>query len=399
MKYYLTFDYAMVPALLEGAYPDKHTLQSDAPAYFVRNAYNGIPAPFIHPQRTIAQETKKLIAAWKHFIRTVICDNNIDAYNYLCGWVGHLLQYPGKKNNVALCLRGESGSGKTVFFDLLTAMLGAHYTCQTNTTRGLARNPALVRSLLVNFDNVQFTSELDAWLKARLEKLDQLWNGREIKVYTRYLLSTNDMRAFNGCLAQPRYFICDVSWQMKDKDAYFSNLVGSREHKERLKLAAPYLSAFFGAVNLKKWDMTTRSQAKLVQPDLRRPNHFKQYLYDILKGDVHNIYFWKSDGFVFTKQISWELYKGDTTPGIFYQLLVRAGKRLENPSDWIYGRFTDIARDYSVRFYPERLTLTSLRNNLQSVFGSNVLQTKVLSHGVVAEWFCINQEMALAWIN
>jgi hypothetical protein len=394
MNYYLTYDYSTPARSGEEKY------LNGEPAYFL-NAYNGrIGSPIMDfsyiPQ--MDKEIKDIVGTWKRFIRDIICGKNEEAYSYVRGWVAHLLRRPGEKNPVALCLRGESGVGKTVFFDLLAEMLGAPYCYRTDTIKDLRKNPCYARSLLVNFDNVDFKDPLDDWIKAKSENVEQHWNGKEIKVFSRYLLTTNDKTAFNKYLRRSRYFVADVSAQKREREAYFANLVGSREKKELLAKAAPHLYAYFCKVPLSQWDMRARSAARVVQ-ETRETTRFKDYLYAVLKGRVINVYFWNANGFVFKKQIPWELYRGDVTPKLFRALLTKAAKRMEEPAEWLYLRFNDLAQNYTQKFFPDKLTVVSMRNNLQSIFGYNIVFMKVLAGGIVDEWFCVNRELALDWIS
>lgn len=60
-------------------------------------------------------------------VRTIICDGDQAAYDYLIGWLAHLAQRPWEIPGVALVLRGKRGTGKDTFVDYLVGFIGEHH--------------------------------------------------------------------------------------------------------------------------------------------------------------------------------------------------------------------------------------------------------------------------------
>lgn len=58
-------------------------------------------------------------------VKYVLCDGNETDYNYLLDWIAHLLQFPNEKPGVAIVMRGEKGTGKSLFWSSLVKKLGS----------------------------------------------------------------------------------------------------------------------------------------------------------------------------------------------------------------------------------------------------------------------------------
>ncbi|MFW9604347.1 MAG: primase-helicase family protein, partial [Trichlorobacter sp.] len=50
-------------------------------------------------------------------MKEVWCSGKEDEFEYLCGWMGHLLQKPNQVNGTALVLQSEQGAGKNIIID------------------------------------------------------------------------------------------------------------------------------------------------------------------------------------------------------------------------------------------------------------------------------------------
>ena len=56
-------------------------------------------------------------------LRYVVCDNNIELYNYILDWVSFIIKNPNGKTGSVLCITGEQGSGKNTFTNVIQEML------------------------------------------------------------------------------------------------------------------------------------------------------------------------------------------------------------------------------------------------------------------------------------
>ena len=61
-------------------------------------------------------------------VRTHICSDNDDYYNYLIGWMARTVQFPNEPGQVAIILRGGMGTGKTFFAKQFGFIFGRHFS-------------------------------------------------------------------------------------------------------------------------------------------------------------------------------------------------------------------------------------------------------------------------------
>lgn len=62
----------------------------------------------------------------KH-VREVICGGNEAHFDYIVGWLAHMVQRPHEKPGVGLVLRGLKGTGKDSVGEYIAAMIGRHH--------------------------------------------------------------------------------------------------------------------------------------------------------------------------------------------------------------------------------------------------------------------------------
>jgi hypothetical protein len=63
----------------------------------------------------------------KDHLTTNVCQGNYDHYQYLFGWMAHLVQKPRERPGIALVLRGRKGTGKTKVGEVLGSLFAPHY--------------------------------------------------------------------------------------------------------------------------------------------------------------------------------------------------------------------------------------------------------------------------------
>ena len=73
-------------------------------------------------------------------VKEVIARGEDVVYEYLLNWFSFILQNPGDKTEVALVITGKEGSGKNVFTDVLSKLLGRYANPNlTNINQALTR--------------------------------------------------------------------------------------------------------------------------------------------------------------------------------------------------------------------------------------------------------------------
>jgi hypothetical protein len=60
-------------------------------------------------------------------MKSIICKDNEENYNYLVALIADMFQNPGKKPGIAVVIRGDEGVGKSFFVEKLCALMDGYY--------------------------------------------------------------------------------------------------------------------------------------------------------------------------------------------------------------------------------------------------------------------------------
>lgn len=74
-----------------------------------------------------AEDPAKRCRLFLKHIRQIICRNDKACYEYLIGWLAHMVQKPGEKPGVAVVMRGKKGAGKDTIAVYFSGILKRHY--------------------------------------------------------------------------------------------------------------------------------------------------------------------------------------------------------------------------------------------------------------------------------
>ena len=84
---------------------------------------------------------------------SVICAKDENAYNYLIGWLAHMVQKPAEKPSVAVFMRSTQGTGKDTMVKALAAMLGRHAITLNGQRQATGRFQGVMQEKLFVFIN------------------------------------------------------------------------------------------------------------------------------------------------------------------------------------------------------------------------------------------------------
>lgn len=158
-------------------------------------------------------------------------------YDWILGWMAHIIQHPGEKPGTALVLKGAPGVGKSSVGEHLGALVSRHYV-KVSTPRGLLGqfNAHLASALLVHIEEGFWAGDKAAEgdLKEKitgptinLEKKGQ--DVISLASYHRYLVTSNERWTVPARHDERRYAVFHVgAGRAKDGD-YFAAM--SREMK------------------------------------------------------------------------------------------------------------------------------------------------------------------------
>lgn len=169
----------------------------------------------------------------KSFLKDIICAGSTEYFNYLWGWMAHLIQKPAEKPGVSILLLGGQGTGKGTFAAKIVGGLYAHHFLHLQSDAALTGtfNEALESSLVVFADEAFFCGDRRGAniLKAietesRLQINAKFQPGRQITSYHRIIAASNNPHAAYVEEDDRRKFVLRLSEAKKDDFTYWKAL-------------------------------------------------------------------------------------------------------------------------------------------------------------------------------
>ncbi len=199
--------------------------------------YNAVAfSPLATPAKTInywiAPSIKPLEGDWfviQEFLHTVICDNNLDLFDYLTYYLAHMLQRPEEKPGIMIVFLSGQGCGKGTFYKILGRIWSQTtlQVCDINEVTGQF-NAALERNYVVCMDEALFAGDkksldklksLVTEPKCRIEQKHQ--PSRSIDSYHRFFASSNHEHFVQVDKDDRRFLFIRVSPVHKQDQIYF----------------------------------------------------------------------------------------------------------------------------------------------------------------------------------
>ncbi|GAB1458111.1 hypothetical protein MASR2M48_34190 [Spirochaetota bacterium] len=125
-------------------------------------------------------------------IQQNICDNDMRLNHFVLNWMAHIIQYPEEKNFVALTIKGEQGTGKTMFLKLFMKLFG-DYGVEINNIDQIAHhfNSLLQDKLFVYGDEAFWSGDVKirGQLKNMISSMDMnlTLKGKDSVKYANYM--------------------------------------------------------------------------------------------------------------------------------------------------------------------------------------------------------------------
>jgi hypothetical protein len=166
-------------------------------------------------------------------IEQVIAGGDNRKAEFVLNWCADIVQNPTRKPGVAIGLRGNEGTGKTVLGAILRRILGTrNVLVNADKDRLLGRfNSALAGKILIQAEETFFAG--DAKTTDALKHLItgqtlevELKFGRsfEIESFHRLLITSNHIQVIQASSEARRFVVCDVSDARRGDAAYFDRL-------------------------------------------------------------------------------------------------------------------------------------------------------------------------------
>lgn len=213
-----------------------------------------------------------------------ICSKDVDLYEYILDWMAHIIQYPEKKIDKALVIRGNQGTGKGFFVQEFGSLLGNAFHHLTNMGPLTGRfNSELVNNLLVFADEVTWGgkraegSRLKTFISE--DRINIEFKGKDVvpmNNFARLIIASNHEWVVPVEGGDRRYVVIDIDDRNKEDKVYFNNI-----HQEMLD--GGYEALMFKLVNRdlsnRDWSKIPNTQARLDQKMLSLDHH-EQWMYD-----------------------------------------------------------------------------------------------------------------------
>jgi hypothetical protein len=168
------------------------------------------------------------------FIRDIICDKETDRFEYLLGWMAHLVQKPEKKLEVAVVLAGDQGAGKNTLAERILGRLlhPNHFLQVAQETQVTGRfNGHFQQRLLCFFNEAIFSGDHHAisMLKHLITDKSTTIERKGIDAtdttsYVNIVISTNSSWSAPAELGARRFAMFPVSGRRIGDAAYFASL-------------------------------------------------------------------------------------------------------------------------------------------------------------------------------
>lgn len=227
-------------------YKEKHVIREYSTAKrwirsFDRQTYEGV---IFNPEKNV----EGMYNTWKGFfisgkegswnmIRNhfyeVWCRENDEYFNYLMKWFAHLIQYPGVKPSVAIVIKGEKGTGKSMIVDkIFSKILGNMYIPISKSHHVIGKfNYQLDGKLLLLMEEAVWAGDKasEGAIKTLIteDKIAIEAKGVDTVIknsYLRVMYISNEKRAVPATMDERRFFALTTSSKYKGDYKYFEEL-------------------------------------------------------------------------------------------------------------------------------------------------------------------------------
>lgn len=234
----------------------------------------------------------------KYFLRHIrsnISNGDKQIYEYILNWLADLFQHPGKKPGVAIVMRGQQGTGKSLFATQILRIVG-HYGLHVSQMKRLAGsfNSHLKDALLVFADEAVWGGDkaAEGTLKALVTE-DQIaiepkgFDSYMVKNFVRLIMASNNSWACPAGLEERRFFVIDVSAAKAQDSGYFKRIIDEMDSGGREALLHDLLNRDIKGVDLRNFPKT----AALLEQKRLSMSPVEKFWFEILtKGALDREY-------------------------------------------------------------------------------------------------------------
>ena len=170
-------------------------------------------------------------------IKHIVCGNNQDLYNYLMRWMARAIQKPEVPGETAIVLKGKKGTGKGTLGNALCKLFGGHALHFTKSDQLVGRFNAHLRTAILIFADEAFFAgdkKNEGSLKALITEETVAIEAKGVdlvtgKNRTHIMMATNNDWAVPSSAEERRFFVVEVSDEMRGDFEYFNKLKAEQD--------------------------------------------------------------------------------------------------------------------------------------------------------------------------
>ena len=248
--------------------------------YGAYNLWEGFPI-----EETPLDDTADTSNIWKHF--KYLSNHDKEVEEYLKNWLAHIVQYPGKKSNTAILLKGNEGAGKSVYAEMfLKHILGQNRITITSKLDMILGLNAVNEGKLLTVLNEANGGDTHKSVNLLKDYITQTETTTK-KLYhdpiptisrDRVIFTTNNLNSIPATKDNRRWVIIQVSNELKGNAEYFKTLFRDLENLTIMRKFYEELKA----VKLENWNPEKFPITELAK-DLYELN---ENVYDAFGDDV-----------------------------------------------------------------------------------------------------------------
>jgi len=247
----------------------------------------------------------------------VICDGDIELFEYLLNYVAHMLQKPEEKPGVMVVLLGSQGTGKGLFFQILQRIWGRTSLLVSDIQQVVGNfNAALERNFVVMMDEALFSGDrksqdrMKSLITEKTCTVEQKYQpARKINSVHRFFASSNHTHFSHVEVDDRRSLIVRVSTSRQGDRKYFSELAAAIDDDSVIAAVIDDLLRR----NLDQFDVRQRPLTQEhASQKIQSLQGFERYWFEVLSngrfGEESSGSYgwderWKNDGFISTKSL------------------------------------------------------------------------------------------------
>lgn len=187
-----------------------------------------------------------------NFILAVVCNNNLQSFDYLMGWLAYGVQYPERQAEVAVVMRGGKGIGKGTLGKIMKRIFGSHALQITNVKHLTGNFNGHLRSTLLLFADEAFWARDKAGesvLKGLVTEPTLTIEQKSIDVYPvpnrlKIIMASNAEWVVPASGDERRFFVLDVSDKHQGDHEYWASMNSAIQSDECLGAFLAHLQKY-----------------------------------------------------------------------------------------------------------------------------------------------------------